>query len=208
MVINMNYNKIDSKEYSLKERILKFLIENKHKYTILEISKKLGVDYKNVHQVINKLYPALIFKEKKGNINLVEIRLNPNAEIYNIEEKRTLDILKKNNKIRLIKEDIDSINYPFFIVLLFGSYASGIATDKSDIDICVLADNKEILRDIGNKLRLLPYKIQLQEFSIKEFVSMLNTKEENISTEIIKNNYILFGIENYYNLISRWMRKE
>jgi len=207
MVINRKDNRIDVK-YSLKEKILNFLIENKHKYTILEISRKLNVDYKNVHQVISKIYPKLIYKEKKGNINLVEIRLNPNVEIYNIEEKRTLDLLRRNNKIRLIKEDIDSIDYPFFIVLLFGSYAKGNATDKSDIDICVITDNKEKFKELDLKLRLLPYKIQLQEFTTKEFVSMLNIKGDNISMEIVKNNYILFGIENYYDLISRWMKKE
>jgi len=37
---------------------------------------------------------------------------------------------------------------------------------------------------------------------------MLNKKELNLAKEIIKNNIILYGIENYYNLISKWTKKE
>ena len=43
-----------SREFSLKERILMYLIENKEKpKTIREISKVLNVDYKNTFQAIN-----------------------------------------------------------------------------------------------------------------------------------------------------------
>ena len=44
--------------------------------------------------------------------------------------------------------------------------------------------------------------------STDEFESMLKTKENNVGKEIVKNNIILYGVENYYNLISRWMKKE
>jgi len=37
---------------------------------------------------------------------------------------------------------------------------------------------------------------------------MLKIKEHNIAKEIVKNNIILYGIENYYNLISKWTKKE
>ena len=33
-------------------------------------------------------------------------------------------------------------------------------------------------------------------------------KQENIAKEIIKYNLILYGIENYYNFVSKWMKKE
>jgi hypothetical protein len=37
---------------------------------------------------------------------------------------------------------------------------------------------------------------------------MLKTKEKNVGKEIVKNNIILCGIENYYRLIQPWMKKE
>ena len=51
------------------------------------------------------------------------------------------------------------------------------------------------------KFSLLSLKLEIQDFSSDEFVSMLEKKQENLAHEIIKKNIILFGIENYYNLI-------
>lgn len=195
-------------KYSLNEKILKLLIENKRAWTILEISNKLKRDYKNTFQAVGKLYPDLIYKEKKGNLNLVEIKISSNREIYEVEEKRTNEFFLNNSKTRLIKEDIERINYPFFIVLIFGSIAKGNATDKSDIDICIISDNPEKTKEIVSSVRLLPQTIEIHQFTTDEFKSMLNKKENNLAKEIVKKNIILFGIENYYALVSKWMKKE
>ena len=73
-MVNNENNK--NQKFSLKEKILKYLIENKEKpKTIREISGALIVDYKNTFQSINTL-SDLIYKEKIGNSNLVEINLN------------------------------------------------------------------------------------------------------------------------------------
>jgi hypothetical protein len=37
---------------------------------------------------------------------------------------------------------------------------------------------------------------------------MIEKKQNNLGQEIVKNNVILYGIENYYNLIAPWMKKE
>jgi predicted nucleotidyltransferase len=206
-MVNKKNNMIKIK-YSFREKILKFLLENKQKWSILEIANNLNADYKNTFQAIDKLYPDLIYKEKKGSMNLIEIKSTPNTIIYSVEEKRKKEFLEENKKLKLIKEDIEKINYPFFIVLLFGSVAKKTATEKSDIDICIISDNKEKTNELISKLKILPYPIEIQDFKISEFESMLNKKEGNVAKEIIKNNIILYGIENYYNLISRWMKNE
>lgn len=195
-------------KYSLNEKILKLLIENKQKWTILEIARKLGVDYKNTFQAVNKLYPDLIYKKKKGNLNLVEIKINPRCEIFNVENKRTREFLEKHRKISLVKEDIENISYPYFIVLLYGSYAKNISSEKSDIDICIISDNKKKNGELLSKISLLSLPLEIKDFTISEFESMLEKKENNLAKEIIKNNIILFGTENYYTLISKWMKKE
>ena len=58
-------------------------------------------------------------------------------------------------------------------------------------------------------LNLLSLKLEIQEFTTKEFISMIEKKKKqnNLGNEIIKSNIILYGIENYYNLISKWMKK-
>ncbi|MBU1129281.1 MAG: nucleotidyltransferase domain-containing protein [Nanoarchaeota archaeon] len=195
-------------KFSLKEKILKYLIENKEsKSSIRKISQQLNTDYKNTFNIIN-CFPEIISKEKIGNTNKIKLKLIPNKEIYSIEEKRTKDFLEKNKQLKLLHEDIMSINYPFFIVLLFGSYVKKTQTKKSDIDICIISDNKEKTKELISKFNLLPLPLEIQEFSFNEFESMVKTKEVNLSDEIIKKNILLYGIENYYNLISKWMKIE
>jgi predicted nucleotidyltransferase len=206
MVNNKIVNKTLS--LSLKEKILKLLIENKNPRTILQIAENLKVDYKNTFQAVNKLYPDLIYKDKMGNLNIVEIKLTPSPEIYSVEDKRAKQFLHENKELFLIRKDIESLNYPFFIVLTFGSIVKKTNTKKSDIDVCIISDNKLKTHELMSKLRLLPLNLEMHNFSVSEFEAMLGKKENNLANEIIKNNIILFGIDNYYNLVSKWMKKE
>jgi len=194
--------------YSLIDKIIRLLIENKREWTILEIANKLKTDYKNTFQAINKLSTDLVIKNKKGNLNLIEIKIIPDSRIYSVERKRAEDFISSNSKVRLIKEDIERINYPFFIILIFGSSVKGEATSKSDIDLCIISDNVERAKEIISTMGLLPQKIDIHQFTTKEFESMLNKKENNLAKEIVKNNIVLFGLENYYNLVSKWMKKD
>ena len=192
------------KKPSLKEKILKHLIENRgKKESIRQISGALLIDYKNTFNEVNRLLPELITIEKLGNINLVGIKLVPSQEIYAIEEKRTNEFLSKMPKLKLIQEDIKDINYPFMIVLIFGSFVKRTNNKSSDIDICVICDNETKRDKLTLKLKLLPFPLEIQEFNIEEFESMLEKKWHNLAHEIVKNNILLYGIENYYNLVSR-----
>jgi len=192
---------------SLKEKILKFLIENKEPLSILQISKQLNTDYKNVFNVIRS-YSDLLIKDKRGNTSFIEIKGSPNPEIFNIEQKRREEFLSKNPQLKIASEYITEINYPFMIVLVFGSYAKRTNTIHSDLDICVISDNKEKANKLVNSLGILSLKMEIQEFTTDEFASMISKRENNLGHEIIKNNVILYGTENYYNLISKWMKKE
>lgn len=204
---SMVNNKI-AKHFSLKEKILRYLIENKGKpKTILEISQALNADYKNTFQAI-KFLSNFIHKEKIGNTNMVEINFKPSQEIFAVEQKRTKEFLDKNKPLKLIQNDARDLNYPFFIVLIFGSYVKKENTKNSDIDICIISDNKLKTQELISRLRLLPEKLEIHDFNIEEFESMLDTKKENLAKEIIKYNFIIYGIENYYNFVSKWMKKE
>ncbi|MBR9701317.1 hypothetical protein GOV13_00155 [Candidatus Pacearchaeota archaeon] len=190
-------------KYTLKEKILKFLIENKEKpHSIREISLKLKADYKNTSQALNNLNLKTYSKKKQGNSYLIEFNPENNIETLSIEEKRTKEFLSKNPKMKLIVKDINEINYPFMIVLIFGSFANEKNTQTSDMDLCIISDNKTKTNKLIEMLNLFNLKIEIQEFTTGEFVSMIEKKQNNLGHEITKNNVILYGIENYYNLIS------
>jgi len=193
---------------SSKEKLLKYMIENKNPQSIRTLSGAILIDYKNTYNIVDALQSSVISKEKIGNTNLIKIKLVPNQEIFSVENKRTSLLLKENKQLELVKQDIENINYPFLIVLIFGSYVKKTQAKNSDIDLCIICDHKEKTKELISKLELLPLKLELHTFTTNEFDSMLKTKEENVGKEIVKNNLILYGIEGYYNLISRWMKKE
>jgi predicted nucleotidyltransferase len=186
-----------------KEKLLKYLIENKEPHSILEASGAIVVDYKNTYNTIKNFSPDILSKNKLGNTTLIEIKLSPNPEVLSIEHKRAGMFLSENKKLELIKKDAELVGYPFMILLIFGSYVKKNKTEKSDIDLCIISDNKIKTEELISKLRLLPLNLEIHDFNVKEFESMLELKKENIAKEIIKNNVILYGIENYYNLIAK-----
>ena len=201
-------NKQKSIKLTQKEKILKYLIENKNPQSIKNISGATLLDYKNTYNIISDIPSGIIYQNKIGNTNLVNLNLVPNQDIYSVENKRTEEFLSKNPKIKLISDDIKEINYPFMIVLVFGSYAKGKNTSSSDVDICIISDNKIKTKKLIEQLNLSSLKLEIQDFTAEEFVSMIEKKQNNLGHEIVKNNIILYGIENYYNLISKWMNKE
>lgn len=190
-------------KYTLKEKIVKFLIENKEEHSIMEISKILNIDYKNTFQAFNQLSSNVYKKTKQGNMNLIKFNPQSSLDILTIEEKRTQEFLLNNQKLRLIKNIAQEMNYPFMILLIFGSYTKKTNTKKSDIDICLISDNEKIKKRLIQELSLLSLKLEIHDFTTQEFKSMIEKKKDNLGNEIIKNNIILYGIENYYNLISK-----
>ena len=77
------------------------------------------------------------------------------------------------------------------ILIIFGSYAKGTNTEKSDIDIFVMGEIEEI-RDLEN---LYNIEINLIKSSRNKF-----DKNENIIKEIIENHIILKGIGEFIEL--------
>ena len=198
----------DKNWLSPRERVITNLIENKNPQSIMAVSRASLVDYKNTYNILNELQPEIISKEKIGNTNLIKLNLVPNQEIYSVETKRTEEFLTKHPKLKVIKKYIEELNYPFLIVLVFGSYIKKTNIQVSDIDLCIILDNEPKFRELHEKLDLLSLKLEIQQFTSKEFVSMIEKRQNNLGHEIVKSNVILYGAENYYNLISKWMKKE
>lgn len=192
------------KIHNSKDKILVLLLNNNGKeFTIRYIAKQISVDYKTVHIFVNKLAKdGVINTRKVGQTILCSINQKIiNSDLLRAESIRKKEILKNKNLYVLynyIKEDVKS---PFFILLLFGSFASGKYTKKSDIDLLLISDDEAVRKRIKKSISLTPLKIHLLDFSSKEFLSMLKTTEFNVGKEAFNNNVIFFGIEDYYRLL-------
>lgn len=182
--------------------ILKYLIEhNSQKFTIREISNNLNIDYKNTHTSIQKLEKTNnIIKKKIGNTSQIKFNNQLNSKTFEAELTRREELFE-NKDFKLIYNKIRDLNTPFIIVLLFGSFTKKTNTKLSDIDVCVICNEEKTIKKLYEKLSVLPINIDLNEFSSEEFKSMITTNKLNVGKEIIKHNIILYGIENYYNIL-------
>ena len=84
---------------SSKEKLLKYLIENKNPQSIRKISGSTLIDYKNTYNIVKKLQPDTILKEKFGNTSMIKIKLVLNQDIFSVENKRTAQFLKENKQL-------------------------------------------------------------------------------------------------------------
>ena len=178
------------------------LFKKKTPKTIREISKKIKSDYKITHTATQRLLEKNILLSKKiGQSSLCELdNLFYGSEIYVAESKRKDNLLKNKDLKQLYQEVMAKIKSTFFIFLIFGSYATGKSTKSSDIDILFVSNEQGFEEKISNTLSLLPIKTHAFVFTEEEFIRMKDSKKSNVIKEMIKNNVILYGVENYYRL--------
>lgn len=186
--------------------VIKYLIENTGKeISILGMAKALKMDYKNMFSIVKRLEKEKLISLKKfGVSNRIELSRTVHPLIFEAEYMRRKEALRNKNIFVMldnIKKDIGSTLY---ILLLFGSYAKKTQKEKSDIDIMFIvlggAEDK-IERRIHQIVKLMPLPIHSMVFSESQFLEMITAKEFNVGKEALKNNVILHGIENYYEMI-------
>ena len=183
-------------------KIIKFLIETKEEPTIRELADKIKSDYKIVHTAVMRLLKKGILTSKKiGKSTQLKLLNNLSKEVINVEFGRRENLLKDKNlrlMLETIKENIGSVN---FILILFGSYAKNNAHKNSDIDIMFIIPNLKLEKNIEQAISILPLKIHNLVFTEEQFREMKDSKKLNVVQEAIKNNIVLFGIEQYYEIL-------
>jgi len=195
-MLNITY----TNKMSVKQKILRFLIENKERaFSMYELSKILKIDYKLLYINIKKLEKEKSIEvENLKSQNRCSFKDSFNEDVFIVETERRNEILKKK-EFKAFYDKLKSVNKQF-ILLLFGSHVKGTATKSSDIDL-LLISNSENAKAIEEKLEILPLKIHLTPIIYESFINMLKTKEQTVVSEALKRNIILFGIEDYYRLI-------
>ena len=176
--------------------ILRHLVENNHSIlSIREISKLIKKDYKNTSEAIKTL-PSISIKKAAG-ANQVSFNFQFSEILFQIEFSRRQEILSDKN-LRIIMNDISKIN-SLFIMLLFGSRAKKTQHKKSDYDLLLITDTPT---KIEETLSLYPVELHVHTISLQEFKRMALSKELTVVSEAIKNNIILWGIEEYYRILN------
>jgi DNA-binding Lrp family transcriptional regulator len=118
--------------------VLKLFLDSPRKeFYLREISKMLKISPSTVKIALAKLSnEKIIIKRDAANVSFYKI---------DTDNKSVLEIKKAQNLQSIAKEDlVGQITRQNSVVsiTLFGSYAEGLNTDKSDIDILVIANKK------------------------------------------------------------------
>lgn len=165
------------------------------KYYLREISRLTRLPLKTTQNLVNSLennnylISSVVGKNKYFSLNLQNIQtklLLLQAEIY-----RTSIFLDKYNYFKTFLKSVQG-NTP---IILFGSFAKGIATSKSDIDLFIISSKNDNL-----PFHLLPNKLHKIVLKENHFIKSLNDKEPLIR-EIIENHIIINNHSFYVNLI-------
>ena len=191
----------------LELKIIDLLARNtERKFTINEIAKFLEEYYSFVHRTVNKLIKDnVITKEKAGKSYLCSINLGAEKTVALIQlseiEKKN-EFYSSNKWLKIILEDFvksaESTINPVSIVL-FGSYAKGMATKESDIDILLISKTKTGIDKITKEL----YAKYGKEINAIMMTSddFKKQKDKALIKEIIKDHYVLYSVEKFINLV-------
>ena len=197
------------KDYEL---LIPFIKEPWKKYSFKEIkkiSKKTSESY--VYGCLKKYVAENILNEEKaGNVTLY---------FANFSSYKTLNYLGfiseniawSNDKLPfdVIKKIIANISTDYFTFIITGSYARNKQTDKSDLDVVIVCDDKidtkHLLAQIHHVCEFSIPEAHPYIFRKSEFLEMLSNKQANYGKEIAKNNLLLCGGAQYFSIIREAM---
>ncbi|MBD3204463.1 hypothetical protein GF327_09300 [Candidatus Woesearchaeota archaeon] len=171
------------------EQIFYIILElAREKNHVRGIAKKLNINHMTSSRILKDLYEKNVIDfEKKGRNKVYHIKNTEEARNYLVmaEIFKLNEIIKKYPVLRKIAKQIQQKS-KFNIVLLFGSYAKKKATKKSDIDIFIKTNKKNVRQEIQN-------------INTKISVKIGELNNSPLSKEIKKDHVILKGAEQYYD---------
>lgn len=181
-----------------KREILRLLLFSKDEFHLREIARKIKITPIYVSKELNNFEKiGLVKKQKKANLHFYSI--NKNHKLYKnlreifVKSRSILDLLKSKLK------NLD-INYAF----VFGSYAEGKDTEKSDIDLFIIGklDENKLLEKIQIFEKEIGKEVNYIIWSKSLFLS--RAKKHHLLKQIAKKPIIVLkGNENELKKIIR-----
>ncbi|MBT3814777.1 hypothetical protein HOE37_03750 [Candidatus Woesearchaeota archaeon] len=104
--------------------------------------------------------------------------------IQMVECYKEINFLYHHSKIAFLLREL-SADYP---LILFGSYAKGLAKDHSDVDLIMIGRKSKKITEI---LKRYPFEVNIFYFTLTGFKKLVN-KKEHLGVEIVKD-HIIFG---------------
>lgn len=163
-----------------------------------DMEHKTGISQRTLSDNLLELEEQRILKSRTlGNLKLFSLNLD-NTEIKDTisitEHQRKIEFLKKHRKLAYLFKDDNRV------VGIFGSYAKGIETKTSDLDVFIIGDKRT--NDYGIESEKLNLEISIKYFSNSVWSKLL--KEKNpLAVEIMNAHVLIFGIEQFISMAWR-----
>lgn len=179
-----------------------FFLHPDKAFYIREVERITGEDHQNVSRELQNLEGiGLLISHRQGNLRYFQ--LNRQFVLYN--ELRSM-YLKTRGVAAVLKETlmrIDDIEISF----IYGSFAAGAESEKSDIDLMVIGKLplEDLLRRIREPEKILGREIQVSLYDPSEITTRLSQNDPFI-TEVMKNpKIVLTGNEDgLRKLTEKW----
>jgi predicted nucleotidyltransferase len=190
------------------ENVLGFLTgELENEFSIREIAKSIGQDYKIVFNTMIQLKKReLVHVRRVSNINRCSALLSPeNAAVYGFVAERCSAKKLAMQLYSALREIPAATANPFYSMLVFGSYAKGTARKGSDIDVMFVTACKdqetEIEAAVNRTETLNAIKVHPVVLTAKEFKKGI--VDESVAREAIRKHLIIAGGEQFFALIAK-----
>jgi predicted nucleotidyltransferase len=189
-----------------KEKILECFYRNRNKEIYFsEILRQTNLTQNTTLKHLKNLQKdGLILSKKKIGNTFYKINSN-NPLIYFIFsyfDYKRFNSLPSERK-RAINQFLDKIKVKPLIILIFGSTAKGSFSRKSDIDILLIYNKKELQ---SRKLKedvesITGVKIQTFIIDFDYFKEQILKQEDKVLIHAIKTGFVKNGFENFYKWI-------
>jgi len=164
-----------------------FLIYPTENTYLKELAKKLQISPRSV-----KIYcdifekEGIIIREIKGNMHIFKTN-NDNFRVKEMKRAYFINLLAELNIEKIAEESVS--------ITVYGSYASGNFDEKSDIDILVIGDEKNVKRElVVDIMKKIEKEIQLSVIPLIKW-EKLKKENDHFVKNIIRNHILIKGAE-------------
>lgn len=181
-------------------KIINYLGKHRdEEFTMHQLSLTLQIPYASFHRTVQDMKELLVIKSvgKSKTLGLNTKNAIVISYLAISSEKEKQKFLEKNSLIRIIEKDLNTKD----VVILFGSYAKGTETKRSDIDIIVINKKGEKTISFSKYETLFDKEINPMYFKISEFILMLKDQDENVGKQALKDHIILNNPKIFWEVV-------
>jgi len=185
-------------------KIINHLGKTQARFTMHRLSAILNIPYATFYRTVNEM-KGLIMMQLIGHSKLISLNINNSivkAYLAISSDREKNEFIIKQPIIKILHDEIDTND----VVLLFGSYAKGKETSRSDIDILVINNHGNRSISFRKNELIFRKKINPIYLSIREFSEMLKQSDENIGKQALKYHIVLNNPIDFWNMVINAVR--